>query len=267
MVRDTHVDVDLEKGVYGVFAEVDWEENCYKGRNYCITRYGPGEDGVEDCTGEYAKTDVLFECLRSAAEQGIGKITEKTLESDGAPGIQVMTINDEAHFFAHYVINEEASAKYKCETKFSECTGVTMLEPYAGTTEFDLMVEPGSEGMAIMKKSIRQFGYSKSTNEQAVFGKKALIKKAMEEGDKKERCPGIHQYYLKHSGGLFFVYTNESDKTLVETLTFNITGLTIVGHDSNVVEVRCAPGEMKDVELKKDGGGWTFGLSTSIMLE
>lgn len=40
-----------------------------------------------------------------------------------------------------------------------------------------------------------------------------------------------------------FVYTNEATNTLVETLTFNVTGIEIVGHDSNVVEVRCAPGE------------------------
>jgi hypothetical protein len=63
------------------------------------------------------------------------------------------------------------------------------------------------------------------------------------------------------------VYTNESEKTLVETLTFNTTGLTIVGHDSNVVEVRCGPGEQKDVQLKVDGGAWTFGMSIAVALE
>jgi hypothetical protein len=196
MVRDTHVDVDLEPGVYGVYVEVDWEENCYKDHQYCITRYGPGDDGIEDCTEGCSKSEILMGMLKSACQQGIGKVTEKTLEKDGAPGIKVYEINDQAHFFATYAVNGESTAGYKCSTQFSDCTGVTMLEPYQGTTKFDLLVKPGSEGMAIMKKGIRQFGYSKMCDEQAVFGDEVLIKKAMAEGEKQERIPGINQYYL-----------------------------------------------------------------------
>lgn len=48
MARDSHVDVELLPGTYAVFTVVDWEDNCYTDRQYAITRYGPGNNGVED---------------------------------------------------------------------------------------------------------------------------------------------------------------------------------------------------------------------------
>lgn len=50
MIRDTHCEADLEPGRYGIYAEVDWEDTCYDEYKYCITRYGPGLDGIEDCS-------------------------------------------------------------------------------------------------------------------------------------------------------------------------------------------------------------------------
>lgn len=83
-----------------------------------------------------------------------------------------------------------------------------------------------------------------------------------------ERIPGIKQYFLQHSAGITFVYTNESESTLIETLTFDISGLVIEGYDSNVVEIRCQPGDTKDVQLKVVGNeGWSFNVSVSCQIE
>lgn len=68
---------------------------------------------------------------------------------------------------------------------------------------------------------------------------------------------------------MIFVYTNESQNTLVETLTFDITGLTIKGHEnSNEVTVRVAPNETKNVQLVKDeSGAFSFKMSIACKIE
>lgn len=62
----------------------------------------------------------------------MGKLSQKTLESDGAPNIKVYELNEDAHFFAHYVVNDESETKYKVVCEYSECIGVTLLEPFEG---------------------------------------------------------------------------------------------------------------------------------------
>jgi hypothetical protein len=46
-------------------------------------------------------------------------------------------------------------------------------------------------------------------------------------GKADERAPGISYWQHQHSGGIILVYENKSDKTLHESLDFNISGLEI----------------------------------------
>ena len=58
----------------------------------------------------------------------------------------------------------------------------------------------------------------------------ALIQKCLDEGEKGERGDGIYAVKLQHSGGLIFVYKNETaDKKLSEELGLDLTGLRVDG--------------------------------------
>lgn len=57
-----------------------------------------------------------------------------------------------------------------------------------------------------------------------------LVAKCLEEGTQNDRSAGIYQKYLSHSGGILYVYKNETkDKTLKEELNLNLEGLRIDG--------------------------------------
>jgi hypothetical protein len=58
----------------------------------------------------------------------------------------------------------------------------------------------------------------------------ALVEKCLDEGERADRAPDIYTMKLQHSGGLIFVYKNDtSDKVLHEELGLNLTGLAIEG--------------------------------------
>jgi hypothetical protein len=47
-----------------------------------------------------------------------------------------------------------------------------------------------------------------------------------------------------------------------------MTQLEIVGHEGDTkIEVRCGPGETKDVQLNAVGNGYTFGMSMGYSIE
>jgi hypothetical protein len=74
---------------------------------------------------------------------------------------------------------------------------------------------------------------------------------------------------LQHGAGIIIVYKNDTpDKTLVENLEFNMTGLEIVGQEGETkTEVKCGPGETKDVQLNAVGNGYQFGMSMGYYIE
>ena len=106
---------------------------------------------------------------------------------------------------------------------------------------------------------------SMSYTQQVNLGQQALLDQCLREGVKKERAPGIYQYYLQHSGGILYLYTNEtSDKMLKEEMGFKLEGLEIEGQDDqSKVEIELGPGEEKVISIKATGGGWKFGTSCS----
>lgn len=65
------------------------------------------------------------------------------------------------------------------------------------------------------------------------------------------------------------VYKNDSkDKTLNETITFTLEGLTIDGNNpnDNVVQFSLPPSGEKIVKLSTMTGGFSFGMGTSYSI-
>ena len=103
------------------------------------------------------------------------------MEEKGGPAITVYEGKDDAYFNYLYVVNDEESAAYQASCEFSEVVGMTLLPPFKGE-KYELNVKAGCKDMVIIKKGIRQFGYSKMFNEAVVLGNDELIQKAINEG-------------------------------------------------------------------------------------
>jgi transcriptional/translational regulatory protein YebC/TACO1 len=57
-----------------------------------------------------------------------------------------------------------------------------------------------------------------------------LTNQCIERGQQKIRGDGIVQYSMQHTGGIFFVYKNDStDKILKEEITFDVEALQVEG--------------------------------------
>ena len=95
------------------------------------------------------------------------------------------------------------------------------------------------------------------------MGDGALVAKCLQEGEKTERATGIYVVKLQHSGGIIYVYKNETEGSqLNEELGFELTGLVIEDQDDQTkVDIEIGPGEEKVIKLSTTGGGW--GMSSS----
>ena len=95
------------------------------------------------------------------------------------------------------------------------------------------------------------------------MGDGPLIAKCLEEGEKTERATDIYVMKLQHSGGIIYVYKNDtSGSTLNEELGLELTGLCIEDQDyQTMVNIDIGPGEQKVIKLSTTGGGW--GMSSS----
>ena len=95
------------------------------------------------------------------------------------------------------------------------------------------------------------------------MGDGPLIAKCLEKGEKTERATDIYVMKLQHSGGIIYVYKNDtSGSTLNEELGLKLTGLCIEDQDDQtMVNIDIGPGEQKVIKLSTTGGGW--GMSSS----
>lgn len=93
----------------------------------------------------------------------------------------------------------------------------------------------------------------------------SLIEKCLAEGTQNDRAEGIYQKYLSHSGGIMYVYMNETgDKTLQEELGLNLEGLRVDGQEEQTkVAILIGPGQRKVIKLVTTGGGYSIGTSSS----
>ncbi len=75
----------------------------------------------------------------------------------------------------------------------------------------------------------------------------------------------IFQYSLKHSGGMAYLYENNTtNKTLEEKLKFKMEGLEIVGNESaQEVQIKIKPGESKFIQLKALVPQWKIGTGVA----
>jgi hypothetical protein len=178
--RDTNIVIDepLEAGTYAIFGEVEWNESAARSENtYAVSRYGPGHLEVHDITDQYDKHTVLMAAFKSACEQGLGEVKQKTKEAEGAAGITVFEGDDPSYYFYQYVVNREAAASYKYVGEYTDAVGLTIQEPHGdeNSTKYELACAAGDEAMFIMKKSIKKFSYGKSYFEKIELGSGALV--------------------------------------------------------------------------------------------
>jgi hypothetical protein len=125
--------------------------------------------------------------------------------------------------------NDAAESAYKETVNFPKFEGLTLMEPESGNG-YEIVVEAGTSKIVLIKQSCRGYGYSMSFSSSVQMGDGALVAKCLEEGEKADRAPDIYAMKLQHSGGLIFVYKNDTeDKVLHEELGLNLTGLAIVG--------------------------------------
>lgn len=97
------------------------------------------------------------------------------------------------------------------------------------------------------------------------MGDDSLIAKCLAEGEKTERATDIYVMKLQHSGGIIYVYKNEtSGSTLNEELGLELTGLVIEDQDDQtMVNIDIGPGDQKVIKLSTTGGGWGMASSCS----
>jgi hypothetical protein len=87
-------------------------------------------------------------------------------------------------------------------------------------------------------------------------------------GQQKIRGDGITQFSMQHTGGIIFVYKNEStDKILKEEIIFDVDGLVVEGQDDFKVVVELGPGQEQIIKLRATGGPWSFGCSCAYGVE
>ena len=231
--RDFHMNIkDLDSGTYFLFVEMEWVvQDSYSEYQFTATSYGCGQVSfIEELHDSFSREQVLEAAFLSKAQIGCDNITESNMEEKGAPNITLYNCkkSDEGYMFK-LVINKENEAVYKETVEYPTFQGLTLLPPFDGNG-YILEVGPGETKFAILKCDIGGYSMSMSYSQQVSLGQGALVDQCLAEGTKKERAPGISQYYLQHSAGIIYVYTNETDdKLLKEEMGFKLEGLEIEG--------------------------------------
>ena len=75
---------------------------------------------------------------------------------------------------------------------------------------------------------------------------------------------------MQHTGGIFFVYQNESaDNILKEEITFDVDALVVEGQEKDDFKVvlELGPGQTQLIKLRATGGPWSFGCSCAYGVE
>lgn len=160
--------------------------------------------------------------------------------------------------------NSDDSSTYQLSMNYPKFEGLTLLTPESGNG-YQVSVKAGDSRIILIKQDCQGFSYSSSYSSQVLMSDDSLISKCLEEGTQNDRADGIYQKYLSHSGGIIYVYKNETDdKTLKEELGLNLEGLRVDGQeDQTKVDILIGPGQQKVIKLVTTGGGYSIGTSTS----
>ena len=193
----------------------------------------------------------------------------KVEPNEEEPAIVKSTISSEFGYMMIVIKNDAPSSGYKETVEFPKFEGLTLMAPESGNG-YEVSVPAGETKVVLIKQDCRGYGYSMSFSSSIEMDDSVLIQKCIDEGEKAERGEGIYAQKLQHSGGLIFVYKNETqDKKLSEELGLDLTGLRIDGQaedDQSMVKITIGPGEQQVVNLKTTGGGWGFGSSCSYSI-
>ena len=85
-----------------------------------------------------------------------------------------------------------------------------MVYPDPQNQGYVVNVYPEGFESAVVDCNPRGHAFTSSFTSKVTLGQKALIAKALAEGERGERGDGIYCMKLKHSGGYYLVYRNET---------------------------------------------------------
>lgn len=221
--RDTFLEVDdLQKGTYYFVPEVDWIEST-ESHNFTVTSYGAGGATWEPIH-DIDKNQVVRYAAEAIVANGEGVRSEPNAEDEN---IVKHTVDLDFGYEIICIKNGAESSAYKETVTFNSFEGLTLMEPESGM-QYDVLVKAGITKIILIKQSCRGYSKSYSYSSSVQMGDDALIGKCLAEGEKTERATGIYVVKLQHSGGIIYVYKNETSKsTLNEELGFELTGLVI----------------------------------------
>lgn len=141
---------------------------------------------------------------------------------------------------------------------------------------YELIVPPGQTKIILVKADIEGFSLAARMSSVITWGDSKLREMAINSIEQKNKS-AVHRkisdnivcIQLKHEGGLYFLYKNDSeDQRLKETVSYQMEGLEIVGHEgSTKIEVSVNPSEEKIVKLKAVRGGWNCSQTIESKLE
>lgn len=185
-------------------------------------------------------------------------VTVQNFAEQGAPKIKKYKhFGPEGYGFI-IVRNEEAEATFEETVKFNTFKGLELLKPESGSS-YEMRVAPGEIKTILIKCDPEGYAMSTSSSTKVVLGNSSLEQQCIEQGKRAARADpssgeayDIHQYTLKHSGGIAYLYVNNTaDKTLEEDLEFDMSGLEIEGKPGETaITVRVGPGQRKLVKLR-----------------
>jgi len=156
-------------------------------------------------------------------------IIDKQAEEADAPEIKRYWVNADFGYRMYMIVNGDPASSYQETMNYTAFDGLTLLAPEKGST-YEVTVEAGQTRVILIKQSCGGFSMASSYSSMVLKSEGALIEECLADGQQNDRAEGIYQKYMQHSGGIIYVYKNETeDKTLSEELGFNLEGLKIDG--------------------------------------
>lgn len=200
--------------------------------------------------------------MAAMVAQGIDGIEQSPNDENDA--IITYSMSADFGYLLTMIHNGDASSTYQLSMNYPKFEGMELLSPESGDG-YQVSVKAGETRTILIKQDCKGYSYASSFSSQVLMSYDNLIEKCLEEGTQNDRADGIYQKYLSHSGGIIYVYKNETgDKTLKEELGLNLEGLRVDGQeDQSKVDILIVPGQRKVIKLVTTGGGYSIGTSCS----
>jgi hypothetical protein len=163
--------------------------------------------------------------------------------------------------------NDETDCTIVEEVNFPKFDGLSLVAPEEGDS-YKMEVPPGEQKIVMVKGALEGYSLRMTYTSQLYWGEESLIEQCVTTGQQKVRGDDITQYSMQHTGGIIFVYKNDStDKILKEEIIFDVDGLKVEGQDDLKVIIELGPSSQEVVKLRTTGGPWSFGCSCAYGVE